>query len=112
MREIIAAVVLFLIAVFAFALSICSFREKGALLNNAFLYASEKERENMDKRPYYRQSAVVFLLIGLVFVLNGIGALLHIYLLSYIAVAVIFITLIYAIVSSVVIEKGNKKTKI
>ena len=108
MTEVFVAVILFTVAVVAFALSICAFNEKGLLLNNAYLHATEKEREAMDKRPYYRQLAVVFLLISVVFVLNGFDAVLQFELLSYIAITVVIITAIYAILSSVLIEKRNK----
>ena len=106
----IAAGVLFLLAIFALVLSIRSFGEKGFLLNNSYLYASKQEREAMDKKPYYRQSAIVFLLIACIFTLNGFAILLRIDWLSYIAVAVIFGAIVYAIASSVAIEK-NKKQK-
>ena len=108
MKEIIASGILFLIAVFAFIVSIRSFNGKGVLLNNAYLYASEKERETMDKKPYYRQSAVVFLLIGCIFALNGFAILLRMKWISYIAVAVVLGTIVYAIVSSVAIEKKKR----
>ena len=104
----IAACVLFLLAIFALVLSIRSFCEKGFLLNNAYLYASKQERDSMDKRPYYRQSAVVFLLISIVFVLNGLEIILQVGWLSYIAIATIIITIIYAISSSILIEKRKK----
>ena len=108
MKEIITAGILFLIAIFAFALSVRSFCGKGFLLNNAYLYAPKQEREMMDKKPYYRQSAVVFLLIGCIFALNGFSVLLRIDLISHIAIAVVFGVIIYAIVSSVLIEKRKK----
>ena len=110
MKEIITVAVLFLIMIFAFVLSIRSFCEKGFLFNNAYLYASKQEREEMDKKPYYRQSAIVFLLIGCIFALNGCTVLLHIRWISYIAITVVIGTIVYAIVSSVVIE--TQKTKI
>lgn len=106
----IAAGVLFLLAIFALVLSIRSFGEKGFLLNNSYLYASKQEREAMDKKPYYRQSAIVFLLIGCIFTLNGFAILLRVSWLSYFAVAVIFGAIVYAIASSIVIER-NKKQK-
>ena len=78
-------------------------------MNNAYLYASKEERERMNTRPYYCQSAVVFLLICLVFVLNGLDAVLQADFLSYIAIAVIFIALVYAILSSIWMEKRKEK---
>ena len=108
MDEIIASSVLWVISAFAFFMSIRSFKEKGFLFNNAYIYASEQERETMNKKPYYRQSGVVFLLIGIVFLLNGFSIFFHTSLISYIAVAIIIIAIVYAIVSSVIIEKQNK----
>lgn len=109
MKEIITAGIAFLIAIFAFVLSVRSFCEKGFLLNNAYLYASKQEREAMDKKPYYRQSAIVFLLIGCIFALNGIAVLLYVKWISYIAIAVVIGTIVYAIVSSVIIDTQKKQ---
>ena len=86
-------------------MSIRSFMEKGFLLNNAYIYAMKEDREKMNKKPYYRQSAIVFLLIALIFLLNGLSMLLKTDWIFYIAIAVMIITLIYAIVSSITIEK-------
>ena len=109
MKVIIGASILFAISVFAFFMSIRSFMEKGFLFNNAYIYASKQEREKLNKKPYYRQSAIVFLLLGLTFLLNAISVLLEIDWIFYIAVAVVIVTLIYAIVSSIKIEKNNKQ---
>ena len=108
MKEITTVGILFLIAILAFALSVRSFCGKGFLLNNAYLYAPKQEREMMDKKPYYRQSAVVFLLIGCIFALNGFSILLRIDWISHISITVVFGAIIYAIVSSVLIEKRKK----
>ena len=109
MGEIIVAIVLLLIAAAAFVMSFRSYQEKGFLLNNAYLYASKKEREAMDKAPYYRQSAVVFALIGLIFLLNGLSLLLGAPWLGYPAGGVVVIALIYAVASSIAIEKRKKR---
>lgn len=109
MNEILAASILFTISVFAFVMSTRFFMEKGFLLNNAYMYASKQERENMNKKPYYRQSAIVFLLLGLFFLLNTLATLLKAHWIFYIAAAVIMITIIYAIVSSITIEKNDKE---
>lgn len=109
MKEMIVATVLFLIAAFAFFMSVRSFKEKGFLFNNAYIYASKQEREKLDKRPHYRQSAIVFLLIGVIFLLNALSVLLKLKWIFYIVIAVVAVTLVYAIVSSVLIEKNSKK---
>ena len=109
MKEIVAASILFAVSVFLFFMSVRSFMEKGFLFNNAYIYASKQEREKMNKKPYYRQSAIVFLLFGIVFLLLALAVLLEAYWISFVGVAVVIITLIYAIVSSIIIEKTNKQ---
>ena len=109
MKEIIIASILFAVSVFLFSMSVRSFMEKGVLFNNAYIYASKQEREKMNKKPYYRQSAIVFLLLGIVFLLLALAVLLEAYWISFVGVAVVIITLIYAIVSSIMIEKNNKQ---
>ena len=58
--ELIIAIVMFVIAGILILLSIRSFLERGFVLNNAYIYASKKERDSMNKKPYYRQTAIVF----------------------------------------------------
>ena len=109
MKEIIIASILFAVSVFLFFMSVRSFMEKGFLFNNAYIYASKQDREKMNKKPHYRQSAIVFLLFGLIFLLNTIAVLLKVNWIFYIVVVVVIITLIYAIVSSIIIDKNNKQ---
>ena len=57
----ILVLVFLLLAIGFFVLSYTQFREKSFLWNNAYLLASQKERQKMDsckdrKRPHYRQS--------------------------------------------------------
>ena len=107
--EIIGEIILFLVSAVAFIMSAGHFKEKGILLNNAYIYATKKEREKMNKKPYYRQSAIVFLLIGLIFLLNGLQMLFRADWIFCIALIMMAITIVYAIASSIVIENNNKK---
>ena len=108
MTEKIIAGVLFSIAMAAFVLSLRSFLGKGFLLNNAYLYASRQEREKMDKKPYYRQSGIVFLLISVIFLLNGLSVLTKDDRISWLVGGVMAATAFYAIFSSVAIEKRKQ----
>ena len=108
MTDIITAIILIAISIFAFVISIRSFMEKGFLFNNAYIYASKRERENINRKPHYRQSAIVFLLIGLIFLLNALSVMLRANWIFYLVIAVVIITIIYAIASSISIEKNNK----
>lgn len=109
MEEIIVSIVLFTISLLMFILSIRSFRGKGFLLNNAYIYADKKERGSMNKKPYYRQTAIVLLLVGLIFLLNGLSLILENDLIFFAVIAILAITVIYAIVSSIAIEKRKRK---
>ena len=109
MKEIILSCILFLIAIGAFVMSYRSFREKGFLFNNAYIYASKQERETMNKKPHYRQSAIVFLLIGIIFLLNGLSVLLAANWIFFFVIAIAIAAIIYAIASSIVIERGKTK---
>lgn len=82
--------------------------EKGYLFNNAYLYATKAERIQMNKRPYYRQSAVVFMLMGILFLLTAVLALFYIKWIFYIVMAITAIMIVYAVGSSIIIEKRNK----
>ena len=65
--------------------SYLQFNEKGFLFNNAYIYASKQEREVMDKKPHYRQSGIVFLMVGIIFALiNSVSAMGLVWILNHI----------------------------
>ena len=103
--ELFAAILVFVIAGIMAILSFRSFKERGFLLNNAYIYATEEERKTMDKKPHYRQSAIVFCLISIVFIVIGLSIVLHNYKIELLEIPLIAGTIIYAIVSSVKINK-------
>lgn len=105
MMRIIVGIVVLILSIVSFVISIRSFMQKGFLLNNAFIYATKEEREKMDKKPYYRQTAIVFMLIGIIFLINGLQLLLKKSQLMYAVLFVTILTVVYAIVSTVKIER-------
>lgn len=109
MLEKILAAVMFLIAAGVFIMGVRSLKEKGFLFNNRYIYASKQERQNMDKKPYYRQTAVVFFLISLIFLLKGIEILLDAGWLFAVGIVIAVIAATYAIVSSIMIEKNKNR---
>ena len=109
MGWIIAGGLCLVLAIVAFIISFFSFREKGFLFNNAYLYASKEERATMDKKPHYRQSAVIFLMIGIIFLLNAMSSFWANSWFGYMAIFVALIAIIYAIVSSVKIDTQKKQ---
>ncbi len=85
------------------------FAEKGFLFNNAYLWAAKDEREKMDKKPHYRQSAIVFCFLGAVFFVSGLSMALQIRKLLLLEIPLMICVVIYAIISSVKIEKQTKQ---
>ena len=108
MGNIIGAIVLGIMSIACFVLSYLQFNEKGFLFNNAYIYASKQEREVMDKKPHYRQSGIVFLMLGIIFAINAVDVILKTGWLFYIVIVIAVITIIYGIASSVIIEKNKK----
>lgn len=97
-----------LLAILCFVFSYLQFNEKGFLFNNAYIYASKEERKSMDKRPHYKQSGIIFLLLGIIWLINAVDMVLQTGWLLYVFIAIAVITVVYAIISSVIIERRNK----
>lgn len=89
-----------ILAIISLVISIMSFQEKGFLFNNAYIWASKREREKMDKKPHYRQSAVVFGLSALLFLCMAIEVILQTGWLWFAVGAIAFVILGYAVKSS------------
>ena len=111
MGDKVTAIAVLVVSALLFLVSIRSFLEKGFLLHNAYLYATPKQRETMNKKPYYRQTAVLFFLMGMVFLCIGLAILFRAGWITCVAEAVILIIVIYAIVSTVAIEKRKTKER-
>lgn len=108
MGNIVGAIILGVIAVICFIFSYLQFNEKGFLFNNAYIYASKQERKNMDKKPHYKQSGIIFVSIGIIFLIDAIDLILQTGWLLYLVIGVAIVAIVYAIVSSVMIEKRKK----
>ena len=109
MGSILGAICLGLVSVACFVFSYLQFHEKGFLFNNAYIYASKEERETMNKKPHYKQSGIVFLLIGILFLFNAMDIIFKTDWLIYLIIADVIIALVYAIVSSIAVEKREKE---
>lgn len=106
--NIITFIVVLFLSLGSFIISGFQFAEKGILFNNAYLYASKKERETMNKKPHYRQSAISFLLVGIALLLLDIELFFAINKLYPVVVLIIISMIIYAIWSSINIERKSK----
>ena len=108
MGHVIGAIILGMIAVVCFVMSYLQFNEKGILLNNAYIFASKQERETMVKKPHYKQSGIVFLLIGIIFLMNSVDVILQTGWLFYCVIVVAVAVIVYAVISSIAIEKKKR----
>lgn len=106
--EIVACVILLLLAAAALVLSVRHFMQRGFLLNNAYLYASKEERARMDKRPHYRQSGVVLALCGLCLLICAGEVAFRATWLFYAQGLVLTAALVYAIVSEMHIARQGR----
>ena len=106
--EIITAIVVFVIAIALAVISYRSFKNRGFLLNNAYLFASKEQREAMDKKPHYKQSAIVFLLLSVVFIVIGLSIVFNDSRINLIEIPLIIGVLVYAIISSIQISRNEK----
>lgn len=96
--------ILLLLAIATWLLAVFQYREKGPLLNNSYLYASAEERRRMNKKPYYRQSAIVFFLLGFSFLMFGVNLIAGWSVFMILGVCGILGTLAYAVISSVLLR--------
>ena len=105
---IVLAVILFGVsALFVFG-GVRQLSEKGYLFNNAWIWASESERQTLDKRPYYRQSGTVFLLMAGMWLFIGLYVLLESSIMMLPSALCMTAATIYAVVSSARIDRQQK----
>ncbi|MBE6731350.1 MAG: DUF3784 domain-containing protein [Ruminococcaceae bacterium] len=107
MENIISSVIFALISLMCFIISILQFSEKGFLFNNSYIYASKDERENMNKTPYYRQTGIIFIFLGIIFLINSAEMILETGWLSNLVLPIVLAAIIYAVVSTIIIERKN-----
>ena len=96
----IVAILVFIVAAVLMVLAVRHFMEQGYLLNNAYIYASNEERASMNKKPYYRQSAIVFCLLSVVFSVIGISLVFQNSKIMLLEIPLLLGVAVYAIVSS------------
>lgn len=96
---------LIFITVVSLIVSILAFSGKDIIIDDTYIKATMEEREQMDKKTYRLQSAIVFLFIFLMTLCNLIRVLTHIAWFSYAAIAICVIGIGYAIISHYAIKK-------
>ena len=104
MGKIIGIALLGIVCAACFLISFFQWREKGPVFNNAYLYAGEETRREMNKKPYYRQSAIVFFLLGFSFLMFGLNLIAGWSIFMILGACGILGTLAYAVISSVLLR--------
>ncbi len=99
--DIIIGIILIVLGLGCIVISLLQFREKGFLFNNAYIWVSEDQRQSMDKKPYYRQSAIAFALAAAILLLVGVECIFNTGVLMIFVGLFAVAALVYAIVSSV-----------
>ncbi len=107
--ELITLIIVLFLAGVLLLLSIRSFLQRGFLLNNAYLYASKEGRETMNKKPYYKQSAIVFCILSVVFLVIGLSIVVQEDKILLLEIPLTGGVITYAIVSTVKINKQTEK---
>lgn len=108
MENIILAIIFGLVSVASFVVSYLQFSEKMTLLNNTYIYSSKSQREEMDKKPYYKQSGTIFCMVGVIFLINAIDVLIQTNWLLYLVLFMTAAMAVYAIASMAAINKNKK----
>ena len=99
MREINVAICA-LVSLILFILSFMQFRERGPILNNSMLVSEMRERSKDNLKRWYRQSAIVFLILAFVFLFMGLWVLTDLAVFAWLMGAAILAVLVYAFTSS------------
>lgn len=99
MREINVAICA-LVSLVLFILSFMQFRERGPILNNSMLVSEKRERSKDNLKRWYRQSAIVFLILAFAFLFMGLWVLTDLAVFAWLMGAAILAVLVYAFTSS------------
>ena len=99
-------ILLLVLSLASIILGITQLCERGIPLNNSYIFASEKERAAMNKKPLYRQTGIVLLIVGvgllatavLWVALKSIGAF-------YLLIPVFTLAVVYSIVSEILMSR-------
>ncbi len=102
--ELITVFILFLVAFTCFIIGGMQLMCRGPLLNS--LYPSEQE-EKPDPKPYYRQSGIVFLTVGIIMSVNAAAVFLHRSRLCLLNAVLIPVIVIY-VVATAAMREGKK----
>ena len=103
--KIVLSIIILLLSLFCLVIGILHFKRKIKPFNNGYLYADKTQRDNLDLVPLYRQSTTVFMLLALMFLFDFFYLFFNSKLCLIFFWLVLILCLIYAIVSSIKLNK-------
>ena len=106
--ETVLLILMLLFSIISFVISYFQFKERGFLFNNSYIYASETERRRMNKTHYYRQSAITFCAVGLMFIMIALEIFTDWKWLFPATIIFAILLILFAIISSVIIARKQK----
>jgi len=98
--QIIIAGITLVLAIALFIVAYLQSKERGFVFSNAWIYASEQEREKINKKLEYRLAKNVFICLGVLFLLIAFQIITLWTWIFLPMVAVIIFTAVYAVVQS------------
>ena len=102
-------IILIVLSLTSIILGVTQLCEKGKPLNNSYIFASEKERASMDKKPLYRQTGIVLLIVGAgLLVTVVLWVALKDSRAFYLLIPVFVLAVGYSIASEVLMNRKNK----
>lgn len=109
MGAIIIGIIIGCVAVVGFIYSIFLFQEKGPILTNTYLLFSEEERKKMkiDIHKEYKETAHIYFLLSLAFLMVSLATLTLISWLFFLAILILIIVAVFALIKWFIFEKKN-----
>ena len=105
--QLVSSITIGLISVLLLTYSFFTSKEKGPILSNTYLFATAKERKEINKSAEYRLVTIVFRILGMIFLLLAIRIITSWVWISYIIGILIVTVIIYAVIVSVKSERHN-----
>lgn len=91
---------LLFIAIVSLLFSILGFSGKEIIINNTYTQAGEEERKKMNKKAYRLQSAIIFLLIAVLSLVNALRFIYNVKWITYVSFIVLISIVIFYFLSS------------
>lgn len=88
--------------------SILGFLGKDMMLDPIYTRASKEEQEKLDKKAFRLQGATIFLFLSALSICNVLRIILRAAWLSYVALAIVILLLVYILISHSKLQKNSK----